>query len=122
MPLVLLGYAAELLCVIAVDLAANPREAKRLIEQIEDLAGVPQVALGREVLQAARQLELPVDIAIEVRLSLLLAFADAAALTLWTRVPTGELKLASQAGDYEPDSGSTGRWRESCSRARRRAR
>jgi signal transduction histidine kinase len=105
-PLVLLGYAAELLCVIAVDLAANPREAKRLIEQIEDHAGVPQVALGREVLQAARQPELPVDIAIEVRLSLLLAFADAEALTLWTRGPTGELKLASQAGDYEPESGS----------------
>lgn len=105
-PLVLLGYAAELLCVIAVDLAANPREAKRLIEQIEDLAGVPQVALGREVLQAARQLELPVDIAIEVRLSLLLAFVDAVALTLWTRGPRGELKLASQAGDYQPESGS----------------
>ena len=105
-PLVLLGYAAELLCVIAVDLAANPRGAKRLIEQIEDLAGVPQVALGREVLQAGRQLELPVDIAIEVRLSLLLAFADAASLTLWTLGLTGELKLASHAGDYEPDSGS----------------
>jgi signal transduction histidine kinase len=103
LPLVLLGYAAELLCVIAVDLAANPREAQRLIDQIENLAGVPRVALGREVLRTGQLPELPVDIAIEVRLSLLLAFTGAGSVTLWTLEVGGELKLVSRAGDVERD-------------------
>jgi len=104
LPLVLLGYAADLLRLIAVDLAADPAEAGRLIGQIESLAGVPRVALGREVLRTGRLLELPVDVAIEVQLSLLLAFTAARSVSLWTLEPDGEVKPVSHAGEPVADS------------------
>ena len=105
-PLVLLGYAAELLCVIAVDLAANPGETERLIDQIETLAGVPRVALGREVLRASKLLELPVDVALEVQLALVLAFSNAESVSLWTRRADGEVRCVSHAGKFESVSES----------------
>jgi signal transduction histidine kinase len=106
LPLVALGYAAELLCVIAVDLAANPRETELLIGQIEALAGLPRIALGREVLRTNRLLELPVDVAIEVQLALVLAFSDAESVSLWTRRADGEVRCVSYAGQFEPGSES----------------
>ncbi len=102
--LVALGYAAELLGAIAVETVERPSEVRRLIGRIEKLAGVPRVALGREVLQTRRLLELPVDGAIEVSLSLLLAFTGAGSVAVWTPGVAGELELASRAGDFEPDS------------------
>ena len=106
-PLVAVGYAAELLSVIAVDLAADPRETRRLVASVSRVAGLPPVALGREVLQTGRLLELPVDVAIEVRLALLLAFTDARAVTLWTLPLEGQIKLISRAGQpaSSPDEG-----------------
>ena len=103
--LVALGYAAELMSAIAVDLAADPRETRRLIAAVQRVAGVPQVALGREVLQTGRLLELPVDVAIEVRLALLLAFTEAKAVTLWTLAPDDGIKLISQAGQTDSAQG-----------------
>jgi signal transduction histidine kinase len=105
--LVILGYAAELLCSIAVDLAASPRDAQRLIDQLEAQAGVPRAALGREVLRTGRLLELPVDIAIEVQLSLLLTFTGAASISLWTLRSGGELELISHAGELDESSRRT---------------
>jgi signal transduction histidine kinase len=102
--LAVLGYAADLLCLVAVDLAARPRDAARLINEIEKQARVPRIALGREMLQTGRLLELPVEVAIEVRLALLVAFTDARAVTLWTLRPGGELGLVSSAGQFDPDS------------------
>src|ERR1700734_426000 len=50
-PLVMLSCVAELLAGAAVDLAANRSRAQRLIEALEAQAGIPRVALGRELLR-----------------------------------------------------------------------
>jgi signal transduction histidine kinase len=99
--LALLDFAAELLGSIAVDLASSPREAQRLIDRIDATAGVPRLALGREVLRTTRLPELPIDVAIEVQLALLLTFAGAEAVSLWTLWPSGDLKHVSHAGNFE---------------------
>ena len=99
--LALIGFATELLGAIAVDLAASPREADRLIDRIETTAGVPRLALGREVLRTRQLPDLPIDVAIEVQLALLLIFTRAQAVSLWTLWPSGDLKHVSHAGDFE---------------------
>ena len=96
--LVQLSYAAELLLLIAVDLAAEPSQAKRMIGDLEERARVPRVALGREVLQSGRPLGLPVDVAIEVRIAFLLAFTGSASVGLWTS-NDDEVALVARAGD-----------------------
>jgi signal transduction histidine kinase len=105
--LALLGFAAELLCAIAVDLAVAPRDANRLIDEIETVAGVPRLALGREVLRTVQTAELPIDVAIEVQLALLLSFTGARAVSLWTLWPSGDLRPISHAGDFELDAQQT---------------
>jgi signal transduction histidine kinase len=97
----LVGYGAELLNAVAVDLAANPREAALLIEALERRTGVSRAALGREILRAGRPLELAIDVAIEVQLALLLAFTRAASISLWTRGPTGEPDHVAHAGELD---------------------
>jgi signal transduction histidine kinase len=96
-PLAQLSYAAELLLLVAVDLAAEPSQAQRMIGRLDQQARVPRVALGREVLQSGRLLGLPVDVAIEVRIAFLLAFTGATTVSLWTAT-AAEVKLAAQAG------------------------
>jgi signal transduction histidine kinase len=96
-PLAQLSYAGELLLLIAVDLAAEPIQAHRLIGRLEERAGVMRLALGREILQSGRFLGLPAGVAIEVRLAFLLAFTGASTVTLWT-LATQEMKLVAQAG------------------------
>ena len=102
-PLVQVGYAAELLSLVGVDLAANPAATQRLIGQLERAAGVPPVALGREILSSGRLLELPANMAIEVRLALMLAFLGARAVAVWMQRPGDELALISAAGPLDPD-------------------
>jgi signal transduction histidine kinase len=99
--LALLGFAAELLGAIAVDLAASRHQADRLIDRIETTAGVPRLALGREVLRTRQLPDLPIDVEIEVQLALLLTFTGAQAVSLWTLWPSGDLKHVSHAGDFE---------------------
>jgi signal transduction histidine kinase len=96
-PLAQLSYAGELLLLIAVDLAAEPIQAHRLIGRLEERAGVTRLALGREILQSGRFLGLPAGVAIEVRLAFLLAFTGASTVTLWT-LAGQEMKLVAQAG------------------------
>jgi signal transduction histidine kinase len=102
-PLVQLAYAGELMSLVAVDLAANPAHARRLIAQIDQQAGVPAVALGREMLQTGRLLELPAEMAIEIRLALLLAFTGARSVGLWAQRGDGQLELVSQAGQLDDE-------------------
>ncbi len=97
LPITQLGYAGELLSLIAVDLAADPGEAKRLIGRLEDRAGVRRALLGREMLQSGRLLGLPMGVAIEVRLALLVAFTESESVTLWT-LPATEPELIARAG------------------------
>lgn len=96
------SYAAELLSLIGVDLAADPALARRLIAALER-AGVPLVALGREMLSTERLLELPANVAIEVRLALMLAFLGARSVGLWMGRTGDDLALVSHAGDLEAE-------------------
>jgi signal transduction histidine kinase len=96
-PVAQMSYAGELLLLIAVDLAAEPTQAQRIIERLDARGGVSRLALGREVLQSARLLASPASVAIEVRLAFLRAFAGAQAVTLWT-LPAQEMKLVVEAG------------------------
>jgi signal transduction histidine kinase len=98
-----LAYAAELLSLVAVDLAANPAQTRRLVVSIDRQAGVPAVALGREMLQSGYLLELPANMAIEVRLALLLAFSGARSVGVWKQRGDDELELVSRAGELDPD-------------------
>jgi signal transduction histidine kinase len=74
-----------------------------LIAALERRAGVPVVALGREMLSTGRLLELPANVAIEVRLALMLAFLGARSVGLWMSRTADELTVVSHAGDLEPD-------------------
>lgn len=98
------SYGAELLSLIAVDLAAEPALARRLIAALQRRAGVPAIALGRELLSTGRLLELPATMAIEVRLSLMLAFLGARSVGLWMSRPGEELTTVSHAGALDADS------------------
>jgi len=102
--LVQVSYAAELLSLIAVDLAADPALGRRLIAALQRRVGVPAVALGREMLSTGRMLELPANMTIEVRLSLMLAFLDARSVGLWMSRPGEELIAVSHAGALEADA------------------
>jgi signal transduction histidine kinase len=101
--LALVGFSADLLGSIAVDLAANPAAAQPLIRRIEVIAGIPRIALGRELLRTGAVAELPVSVAIEVQLALLAIFAGAPAVSLWTLWPSGELRHVSEAASRERD-------------------
>ncbi|MGA2012979.1 MAG: ATP-binding protein [Solirubrobacteraceae bacterium] len=105
--LALLCYAADLLTAIAVDLAAGPSEARRLIEALERRAGVSRAALGREMLRAGRLLELPVDVAAEVQLALLHAFTGAGAVSLWTGWPAAGPEHVAHAGRLDRQAPET---------------
>ena len=73
-------------------------ELRKLIDRIESVTGIPRVALGHEVLRAPQLLQLPTADSIGVQLTLLLAFANAQAASLWTLDQDGTLKHVSHAG------------------------
>jgi signal transduction histidine kinase len=97
----LLTYAADVIIAHAVDLAANQPELTQLIERIDSTAGIPRVALAREVLGAPQFLQLPSAVALEVQLALLLAFAEAKAVSLWTAGPSAQLKQVAYVGEID---------------------
>jgi signal transduction histidine kinase len=96
--LVTLAFTAELLAVVAVDLAADRPEAERLIGRLGQELGISQTALGRELLRTGRLLDVPVESALEVALSLLLAFAGGDEMSLFQLADDGELELVAHAG------------------------
>jgi signal transduction histidine kinase len=102
--LALVGFSADCLGSIAVDLAADPVAAERLVSRFEAIAGIPRIALGREVLGTGGLAELPVTVAIEVQLALLAIFAGAQSVSLWTMWPSGELRHVSEAASRERDA------------------
>ncbi len=102
----LLSYGADLLSAVTVDLAANPEQARRLIESLEARTPVSRAALGREMLRGGRLADLPVDVAIEVQLALLLAFSGAGAVSLWTMSPESRPAHIAHAGRLDRDAPS----------------
>jgi signal transduction histidine kinase len=103
----LLVYATELLAAHAVELAARPQQLRRLVEQVEDVAGIPRLTLARSVLGYPELLHLPTQLAIEVVLGLVLEFTEARAVSLWTMDAAGGLRHAAHAGDFHVDARQT---------------
>jgi signal transduction histidine kinase len=96
------AYTADLLGAIAVDLAAHQAAAGRLIGQLQTELGMPGAAVGREVLRTGRLLELPVPVAIEVTLALLMVFADGEETSLWSSRSEPPPALVSSASEPSP--------------------
>jgi signal transduction histidine kinase len=72
------AFAAELLATIAVRLAADRDEARRLIARLADEAELAPVSLGRELLRGRQVLELPAETA----LALVLIFTGGETIAL----------------------------------------
>jgi signal transduction histidine kinase len=97
-----LGLAADLFLAIAVDLAAQLPAQIELIGQIQRTAGITPLTLGRQVLAASRLLLLPTAVAVEVQLTMLLAFSGQRAAAIFTQAADGELRLLTQTGELSP--------------------
>jgi signal transduction histidine kinase len=104
---VLLGFAADMLCALAVELAAHPAELRGLIDALDRSLSIPRVALGCAVLGSPQLLQLPTAVAVEVQLTLLLGFAKARAVSLWTLGTAGELKQIGHAGAFKAQARET---------------
>lgn len=98
----LLAGAAELFDALGIELAARPREAAQLARQIEDVVGLPVMALARETLTAPSLLTLPPAVAVEVELALLLAFAPLRGVSLWTLDSAGRVQCVRHVGEGGP--------------------
>jgi len=107
-PIAALELAAEEILARAVELAPRQDELRKLLERL-DAAGIPRAALGRRVLSSPQLLALPTSVAIEVTLALLLAFGEAAATSLWTLQPDGELRHLARYGNFDAARQQT-RW------------
>jgi signal transduction histidine kinase len=105
--LAIVGYATDLMGSIGVDLAADPRRTRRLIDELQIRTDVPPVALGREMLRTGLLLELRVEVAIEVALALLMAFTGAEAVSLWTLEDDGEARIVGHSGELDRGSAQT---------------
>lgn len=97
--LALVAYAAELLCV--VDLTADARRTRELIGALQARAGIPRVALGRELLRAWRPSDHPVSHALEAQLALLRALTGARAVSVWSDDRDGEPRAVARAGELD---------------------
>jgi signal transduction histidine kinase len=96
------AFVAELLGAIAVDLAADRDEARRLIVRLEAEGGLPRIALGRDVLRSAPVHELPAQIALEVTLTLVLVFAGGQAISLSAPAEDGRPRVVCRVGEPSP--------------------
>jgi signal transduction histidine kinase len=97
--LVRLVFVAEMLATIAVDLAGDRDEARRLIGCLHADGELPRAALGREVLRSRHVLELPAELALQVTLSLVLVFAGGDAISLSNPDEDGRLAGACRIGE-----------------------
>ena len=96
-----LALATDMFALLAVELASHRPALRDLIDRIEEVSGVPSVALGHAVLSAPQLLQLPTAVAIEVQLALLLAFARQQAVSVWSLWHGGDLRHIADAGESE---------------------
>lgn len=97
----LLGFAADLLVAIVLEPELQPFELARVIDQIEQSAEIPRLALAREALQAPELMRLAPPRALGLALELLLAFTRLRALSLWTIGAGRSLSHLADAGEFE---------------------
>jgi signal transduction histidine kinase len=95
----LLVAAADLIGALAVQLAASPPDAARLVSALERVGGLARSELAREVLRAPEVLALPSSVAVKVQLAMLMAFAPLRGVSLWTRDRGERIRCASHLGD-----------------------
>jgi signal transduction histidine kinase len=102
--LAVVAFAAELTGALAAGVGGgDPDLVRRAVDALGDGAGVPPVALGRELLRAPRP-DLPAPDALAVQLSLLRALTGARAISLWADESDAEARRIAQAGDLQPDA------------------
>ena len=95
----LLAFARELFDALGAELAARPDECIALAHQIGAVLDVPAMTLAREILTAPGLLSLPPAVAVEVLLTLLLAFAPLRNASLWTLDSASRPQCIRQVGD-----------------------
>jgi signal transduction histidine kinase len=95
----LLACAAELFDGLGIELATRPAAAAELAQQIEEVVGLPRLAIAHEVLRSPNMLALPPAVAVEVQLALLLAFAPLRSASLWTLDAGSRLRCIRHVGD-----------------------
>jgi signal transduction histidine kinase len=94
----LLVFAAELLTSVREELAAHPRETRRLLAELQARAGLSAMALACELLRAPELAALSPARAVEAELGLLLGVAPLRGASLWTVDTAGEAQCAHAAG------------------------
>jgi signal transduction histidine kinase len=77
-------FVAGLLGDMAVDLAADVSAARRLVDDLEELAEIPAATVGYELLRSSHLSQLPAEVALHVQLTLVQIFTRAASVSLWT--------------------------------------
>ncbi len=97
------AYAAELVGLLAGEPTADPAEIHRLADALQTRAGVPRVALGRELLRA-RPPELPVSDALHAQLALLRALSGARAVALWAEQTDADPRRVAHVGELDAAS------------------
>jgi signal transduction histidine kinase len=96
-------FARDMLCELVVDLAARPPDLRTLVRHLDSDTEISVLELGRELLRAPRLLQLSPALAVEVDLTLVLAFADARAVSLWRPSSTGEPECVAYVGDAKAE-------------------
>jgi signal transduction histidine kinase len=98
------AYAAELVGVVADRAAVDATEIRQLADALQARAGVPRVALGRELLRGRPSAELPVSDALHAQLALLRALTGARAVALWSEQTDADPRCVAQAGELDAGS------------------
>jgi signal transduction histidine kinase len=102
----LLVAASELLGAMRTELAASPQDAARLAHELEDVIGLPRIAVAREVLRAPELLSLLPAAAIEVQLAMLVSLAALRSASLWTFDDAEQVICVRHVGESGPSRGA----------------
>ncbi len=102
----LLIAAAELFGAMRAELTARPQDAARLSEQLEEIVGVPRIALAREVLRAPDLLTVSPAVAVDQQLTMLTVFAPLRSVSLWMRDDAERVQCMRQMGENRVSTGA----------------
>ncbi|TMK99122.1 MAG: hypothetical protein E6G34_06400 [Actinobacteria bacterium] len=102
----LLVAAAELFVAFRMALPASVQEAACLVQQLEDIIGIPRIALAREVLRAPELLTMSPAVAVEAQLGALIALAPLRNVSLWTLRTAEHANCVRHVGDGSRSRGA----------------
>jgi len=98
----LLIATAELFRALASEVDLGAQEAGRLASRLEESTGYPAIALAREILRAPELLTTRPDLAVDVLLATLVAFAPVRSVSLWSSAAGEQPECIRHAGDAGP--------------------